>query len=307
MNALAVDYSTGQMASFKQHLKDTAESVNVTLDNLLALPVGGERRVVEAMRYAALDGGKRLRPFLVIEGASMYGVEHNYALQAAAALEMVHCYSLVHDDLPAMDDDGLRRGRPTVHKAYDEATAVLAGDGLLTRAFGILSNPGTHHSADVRSDLCYSLSKAAGSEGMVGGQMLDLLAQSERLDEDEIERLQSLKTGCLFSVAAEFGSILGQASEIERVSLRQYGLILGAAFQIADDLLDIESSYQEAGKLTGKDAARGKATFISLYGADRARNQAKCLVDQAVAVLESFGPKANKLRLAAFFAINRCG
>lgn len=307
MNSVVAEYDGAALTAFTESLKDTAESVNTKLDALLEIPVGGERRVVEAMRYAALDGGKRLRPFLALESASLFDVERDQALPAAAALEMVHCYSLVHDDLPAMDDDDLRRGRPSVHKAFDEATAILAGDGLLTRAFEVLSEPATHSNAIVRADLCLALARAAGSEGMVGGQMLDLLAQTESLDEEETERLQSMKTGCLLSVAAEFGAILGQASTQDRARLNHYGLTMGAAFQIADDLLDLEASPQDMGKMTGKDAAAGKATFISLYGADRARTQAKSLVDQAVEALEPFGSKAEGLRMAAYFAVNRRG
>ena len=291
--------------AFKDQLAATAASLTDTLDALLSLPDGGEGRVVEAMRYAALEGGKRLRPYLVIESAKVFGVESSRAVAAAAAIEMIHCYSLVHDDLPSMDDDDLRRGRPTVHMAFDEATAILAGDGLLTRAFAVLADPATHADANVRSELSLVLANAAGSDGMVGGQMLDLLAQSESLNEAETERLQSLKTGCLLGAAAEFGAILGKASDQDRFAFQSFGLKLGAAFQIADDLLDLEASPQDAGKATGKDAAAGKATFISLYGADRARTQAWSLADQAIEMLGKFGAEADGLRAAARFSVDR--
>ena len=291
--------------AFKDQLAATAASVTYTLDALLSLPDGGEGRVVEAMRYAVLEGGKRLRPYLVIESAKVFGVESSRAVAAAAAIEMIHCYSLAHDDLPPMDDDDLRRGRPTVHMAFDEATAILAGDGLLTRAFAVLADPATHTDASIRSELSLVLANAAGSDGMVGGQMLDLLAQSESLNEAETERLQSLKTGCLLGAAAEFGAILGKASGQDRFAFQSFGLKLGAAFQIADDLLDLEASPQDAGKATGKDAAAGKATFISLYGADRARTQAWSLVDQAIEILGKFGAEADGLRAAARFSVDR--
>lgn len=290
---------------FLDHLTRVAESTNATLDSLLPLPVGKEQRVIEAMRYAALDGGKRLRPFLVVASADLFGEPESRSLRAAAAVEMVHCYSLVHDDLPAMDDDDLRRGRPTCHRAYDEATAILAGDGLLTQAFSILSDEKTHPDAAVRIGLVEALATAAGAYGMVGGQMLDLIAESQDLTEQEVSHLQSLKTGRLLAASCQLGAILGQAGPEKTKMLRDFGLSLGAAFQIADDLLDLEASAADMGKAVGKDGTAGKATFISLYGPERARERSKSLVDQAVRLLDGFGSAADPLRQAAHFTVTR--
>lgn len=292
-------------APFLDHLTRIAESTNATLDALLPLPNGKERQVVEAMRYAALEGGKRLRPFLVVASANLFGETEVRSLRAAAAVEMVHCYSLVHDDLPAMDDDDLRRGRPTCHKAYDEATAILAGDGLLTQAFSVLSDAETHPDATVRIGLVAALAQAAGAYGMVGGQMLDLVAESQDLTEQEVSHLQSLKTGCLLATSCQMGAILGQAGPEKTQVLQDFGQILGAAFQIADDLLDVEASAADMGKAVGKDETAGKATFISLYGPERARKKSKSLVDQAVTLLDGFGREAEPLRQAAHFSVTR--
>lgn len=296
---------SGEPVPFNQLLSRTAQETNDALDVLLPMPDGKERRVLEAMRYAALDGGKRLRPFLVMATADLFGEPRSRSVRAAAAVEMVHCYSLIHDDLPAMDDDDLRRGRPTCHKAYDEATAILAGDGLLTQAFTVLSDPATHADAGIRVELVAALAQAAGAYGMVGGQMLDLIAESETLTEAEVTHLQSLKTGCLLAVACQLGGLLGQAGQDVSENLRKFGLTLGAAFQIADDLLDLEASTDDLGKAAGKDHAAGKATFISLYGPERARQKSKSLVDQAVTLLDGFGPEANPLREAAKFTVTR--
>jgi farnesyl diphosphate synthase len=290
---------------FETRLKSIAEDLNPILDAVLPLPEGRERRVMEAMRYTALDGGKRLRPFLTVSSADLFGVPRDRSLRAGAAVELVHCYSLVHDDLPAMDDDDLRRGRPTCHKAYDEATAILAGDGLLTQAFAVLAAPETHPDGAVRVNLVAALAQAAGACGMVGGQMIDLIAETTSLTPDEVEHLQHLKTGHLLAVACELGAIVGEADHGARKALSAFGLCLGAAFQIADDLLDLEASAEDIGKATGKDIGAGKATFVSLHGADRARTQAKSLVDQAVAALDGFGPNGDPLRDAAAFAIER--
>ena len=295
----------GDSLTFADDLRDVAKGVNVCLDALLPLPMGGEKRVVEAMRYSALDGGKRLRPFLAVASADLFDVPHVQSLRAGAAVEMVHCYSLIHDDLPAMDDDDLRRGRPTCHKAFDEATAILAGDALLTRAFSVLSDEATHPSGDTRARLIAALAEAAGAEGMVGGQMLDLLAEQSDLGEGEIERLQALKTGKLLAVSCQLGGMLGQADAAALEDLKTYGLCLGAAFQIADDLLDLEATESDLGKATGKDGAAGKATFVSLHGPERARKRAKTLVDQAVAALSRFGETAEPLRAAAAFTVDR--
>jgi farnesyl diphosphate synthase len=282
----------------------TAE-IESALDVHLPLPEGPEAHVVEAMRYATLDGGKRMRPFLVLQGASLFNVATSSALRAAVAIEMVHCYSLVHDDLPAMDDDDLRRGRPTVHKKFDEATAILAGDALLTRAFRVLGEPATHGDAAVRVDLVVALAEAAGAAGMVGGQMLDLLAEKTPLDIGGITRLQRLKTGALIAFSAEAGAILGKAPMPARLALRAYAHDLGLAFQIADDLLDAEGTEEEVGKKTGKDAARGKATFVSLLGAERARAQARMLAEQAAKHLDLFAEKADLLRDVARWVVDR--
>ncbi|HEV7996977.1 MAG TPA: farnesyl diphosphate synthase [Stellaceae bacterium] len=275
------------------------------LDRLLAVPPDLEARVLEAMRYSALGPGKRLRPFLVLASARLFGVARSCALRVAAAVEMVHAYSLVHDDLPAMDDSDLRRGRPTCHKEFDEATAVLAGDGLLTMAFEVLAQPEAHPDPAVRCELVAALAAAAGAGGMVGGQMIDLIAERRRLDIGAITRLQRMKTGALIAFACEAGAILARAPAEPRTALRGYAHDLGLAFQIADDLLDVEGSSAETGKPVGADAAAGKATFVSILGVERARAQAELLVRQAAAHLDLFGRRAELLREAARYVISR--
>jgi farnesyl diphosphate synthase len=275
------------------------------IERLLAVPEGLEARVYEAMRYSALAPGKRLRPLLVLAGARLFGVARGSALQVAAAIEMVHAYSLIHDDLPAMDNSDLRRGRPTCHKEFDDATAVLAGDGLLTMAFEVLAHPDTHGDPAVRSALVAALASAAGGAGMVGGQMIDLIAERQVLDIGAITRLQRMKTGALIAFACEAGAILAKAVGEPRIALHGYAHDLGLAFQIADDLLDVEGSAAETGKPVGADAAAGKATFVSILGVERARAQAGVLVDQAVAHLDLFEQKAELLRQVARFVINR--
>jgi farnesyl diphosphate synthase len=287
-------------------LAAASAEVEATLESLLPFPDGAEMKLVEAMRYATLGGGKRMRPFLVLQSASLFSVSPSSALRAAASVEMVHCYSLVHDDLPAMDDDDLRRGRPTLHKQFDEATAILAGDALLTRALKILAHPLTHGDPQVRADLVLALAEAAGASGMVGGQMLDLLAEKGApLDIGGITRLQRLKTGALIAYSAEAGAILGKAPAQARQALRAYAHDLGLAFQIADDLLDVEGTAEEVGKRTGKDAGRGKATFVSLLGIERARDQAKILANQACKHLDLFAEKADLLRDVALWVVDR--
>ena len=287
-------------------LADTVKLTDAALDKLIELPEGLEARVFEAMRYASLAPGKRLRPFLVLASAQLFSVARRSALQVACAIEMVHAYSLVHDDLPAMDNSDLRRGRPTCHKAFDDATAVLAGDGLLTMAFEVLADSDTHGDPAVRCELVGSLAVAAGSNGMVGGQMIDLLAEHRAdLDIGAITRLQRLKTGALIAFACEAGAILGKAPQDLHLALRGYAHDLGLAFQIADDLLDVEGSSAATGKPVGADAAAGKATFVSILGVDRARAQASLLVDQAVAHLEPFEDRAKLLRDAARFVVDR--
>jgi farnesyl diphosphate synthase len=294
-----------EATSFPDALAQASALTDSMLDRLLLVPPDIEARVVEAMRYSALSPGKRLRPFLVLEGARLFGVAGGSALQVAAAIEMVHAYSMVHDDLPAMDDSDLRRGRPTCHKQFDEATAVLAGDGLLTRAFEVLAHSETHADPAVRCELVTALAAAAGPAGMVGGQMMDLIAEHQPLDIGAITRLQRMKTGALIAFSCEAGAILGKAPADARTSLRGYAHDLGLAYQIADDLLDVEGSAAETGKPVGADAAAGKATFVSILGVERARSQADLLVRQAVAHLDLFERRAELLREVARFVISR--
>jgi farnesyl diphosphate synthase len=265
--------------------------------------------LIEAMRYAALSGGKRLRPFLAIESAALFDVPRRRALLAGAAIECIHCYSLAHDDLPAMDDDELRRGRPTLHRAFDEATAILAGDGLLTLAFDVLARPETHPEPKVRIALIRSLARAAGLGGMVGGQMIDLAAEGRfgpaKLSEAQIAMLDSMKTGALIRLACLTGPILAQARPSAHAALARYGHALGQAFQIVDDLLDIEGNVAALGKSTGKDAAQGKATLVTTLGKAGARGRLTELIAQAELALNPFGAAANTLRAAARFVAER--
>jgi farnesyl diphosphate synthase len=302
---------------FQDHLNHIATDTEALLDRLLGSePVGHElgrpARLLEAMRYASLGAGKRFRPFLVVESAALFGVPRQRALTVGAALECVHCYSLVHDDLPAMDDDALRRGQPSVHKAFDEATAILAGDGLLTLAFDILSRPETHPNPAVRVDLVAALARASGLGGMAGGQMLDLAAEGrfdsgrpQRLGEAEVVTLQAMKTGALLGFACRSGGILGEAGEGERAALERYGSAVGRAFQIADDLLDVEGDPALVGKSTGKDAEAGKATMVGILGTDGARARLAMLVTEAASALAPFGPAAAILIEAARFVAER--
>ena len=291
--------------SFPVALAQAAQMTDAVLDKFLVAPPGLEARVYEAMRYSALAPGKRLRPFLVLASSDLFGVAQRCALQVAAAGEMVHAYSLVHDDLPAMDDSDLRRGRPTCHKEFDEATAVLAGDGLLTAAFEVLADPDTHGDPAVRCELVAALAGAAGAAGMIGGQMIDLIAEHQTLDIGAITRLQRMKTGALIAFSCEAGAILAKAPHELRTALRGYAHDLGLAFQIADDLLDVEGSPEETGKPVGADVASGKATFVSILGAARARAQAELLTQQAMAHLDLFEQRAELLREAARFVITR--
>jgi farnesyl diphosphate synthase len=293
------------MDALKQAMASAAVDVEAALKKVMASEDEPERRLFDAMRYAALGGGKRLRPFLVLQGAELFSVSRKSALRVAAAIELVHCYSLVHDDLPAMDDDDLRRGKLTVHKAFDEATAILAGDALLTLAFEVLAHPDTHSNSDVRCRLIAALARAAGSHGMVAGQMIDLSVGDREVDIGEITRLQRLKTGALIGFACEAGAVLGQAAEVQHEALRGYAHDLGLAFQIADDLLDVEGTVEEVGKAVGKDAEQGKATFVSILGPERARDQANMLVEQAAAHLAIFDKKADFLRKVARYIVER--
>jgi farnesyl diphosphate synthase len=288
-------------------LPQAAAEIEQTLDALLPAAEGAEARLYDAMRYAAMGGGKRMRGFLVMEGARQFGVSRASALRVAGAIELLHAYSLVHDDLPAMDDDDLRRGKPTVHKAFDEATAILAGDALQTQAFQVLADEDTHSDSAVRIELVRCLARAAGARGMCGGQMLDMLAEQAGtpLDEPAIGRLQLLKTGRLIEFSAEAGAILGKAPMSQRHALAAYGRDVGAAFQIADDLLDVTASAAETGKRTGKDAEAGKATLVTLLGVERARLQAERLAEQAIRHLDSFGERADLLRALAAYTVQR--
>jgi farnesyl diphosphate synthase len=257
------------------------------------------------MRYAALGPGKRLRPFLLIETGRLFDVERKGLLRAAAAIECVHTYSLVHDDLPCMDDDDMRRGRPTAHKAFDEATAVLAGDALLTFAFELLADSATHPDPRVRANLVLCLAKASGAHGMVGGQMLDLVSENEAVDERRITRLQQLKTGALIAASCELGALMGHASPEAMHAVMAYAKDLGLAFQIADDILDVTGDADQMGKAVGKDAGLGKATFVALLGLERAKQQADMLAAQAASHLDLFGARADVLRAAAAFVVER--
>ncbi|MDA8251569.1 MAG: polyprenyl synthetase family protein, partial [Rhodospirillales bacterium] len=262
-------------------LARVAAEVEAALDDLLPAPEGAEARLAEAMRYATLGGGKRMRAFLAAETAALFKVDRRCAARVGAAIEMLHAYSLVHDDLPAMDDDDLRRGKPSTHKAFDEATAILAGDALQARAFEVLAEPDTHSNPEARCELVAALGLAAGARGMAGGQMIDMLAEGQSLTVEQIIRLQALKTGRLIQFSAEAGAILGRAAPLQRLMLAAFGRDLGAAFQIADDLLDAEGTTEETGKTAGKDAAAGKATLVAVLGAERARAQADLLAAQA--------------------------
>jgi len=303
-------------AQFVARLNDVAAATESLLDRLLAataVPLERARpeRLVAAMRYACLGGGKRFRPFLVIESAALFAVPRERALMAAAALECVHCYSLVHDDLPAMDNDELRRGRPTVHRQFDEATAILVGDSLLTFAFDIVARPETHPDAAIRIALVLALARAAGLGGMAGGQMLDLAAEGRfaaapaRLSLAEVEELQAMKTGALLRFACAAGAILGAADARRRAALDRFGATIGEAFQIADDILDVEGDAATLGKATGKDAGAHKATAVAILGVARARERLNGLIAEAEAALEPFGADAGLLKAAGRFVAER--
>ncbi|PWK76380.1 polyprenyl synthetase family protein [Aminobacter sp. AP02] len=295
---------------FETALRIRADAVEAELRQLLGERIlTGEitrpEHLMAAMRHGALNGGKRLRPFLVLESAALFDADGEAALRVATALECVHCYSLIHDDLPAMDDDDLRRGQPTVHKAFDEASAILAGDGLLTHAFDIIADEATPLPAERKVALVLALARAAGPGGMVGGQALDLDAERNKPDEAGIIRLQAMKTGALIRFACEAGAMLAGASTDERERLAEFGSAIGLAFQLADDLLDLTADAQTMGKATGKDVAAGKATLVSLHGADWARAQLSGLVSQAHDLLEPFGESAIMLKAAASFVAER--
>ena len=288
---------------------EEARRVGHAVDDLftfhLPIPDDGRARLFEAMRYAALGGGKRIRPLLTVAASRLFGIDEGRASRAGAAIEAIHVYSLIHDDLPCMDDDDLRRGRATVHKAYDEATAVLAGDCFHDLAFEIMADPATHEDPFVRCELLLGLARASGLDGMGGGQMLDLAAQGQSLDIPAITRLQQLKTGALIEYAVEAACIMGRLPEDARTSCRGYARNIGLAFQIADDIIDHSGDEGAAGKRVGKDAEAGKATFVSLLGEERARRQAAMLVEQAVEHLAAYGQEADLMRAIAFYVTGR--
>ena len=292
-------------AALRAALTQNGELVERELDALLPEPEGAEARLLEAMRYATMGAGKRLRAFLVMESSSLFKVSRTCAARVAAAVEMLHAYSLVHDDLPSMDDDELRRGKPSTHKAFDEATAILAGDALQARAFEVLAEPDTHSDPQARCELVAALGAAAGARGMVGGQMIDILAEGQALTAPEVTRLQALKTGRLLQFCAEAGAILGRAPPHQRELLDAYGRDLGTAFQIADDLLDAEGTTTGLGKTAGKDEAAGKATLVAILGTERARAHAELLSRQAAGHLDSFGERAAVLRALASHVVSR--
>ncbi|MFP3921829.1 MAG: polyprenyl synthetase family protein, partial [Dichotomicrobium sp.] len=292
---------------FTERLEANARQVEARLHDLLsgAGDTAPPDRLAEAMRYGTMGGGKRLRPHLVIESAAFFGVPAEAALDAAAAVECVHCYSLIHDDLPAMDDDDLRRGHPTVHRAFDDATAILAGDALLTLAFEIMASERTHPEPAVRARLTAGLGRAAGWRGMAGGQMLDLTAPGQSLDAEAIARLQAMKTGALLKYACEAGGIIGGAGAEDMAVLSRYGAAIGQAFQLADDLLDAEGDAATLGKATAKDEAAGKATLVTLLGLEAAKARLRELEREAVSALAPFGARGEMLAATASFIIRR--
>ena len=293
------------LASLTPALEQIGADIDRLFDALLAVPPDPRAPLYEAMRYAAIGGGKRLRPLLVVAACGLFKVDRDRALRAGLAVECIHVYSLIHDDLPCMDDDDLRRGKPTLHRAFDECTAILAGDSLHALAFEILADPATHEDPFARSELIAELARASGPAGMAGGQMMDLIAERTTLDLAAVTRLQQLKTGALIGYCLEAGAIMGRVPPEGRTKLRGYARDVGLAFQIADDLLDVEGEQAKTGKKVGKDQAAGKETFVSLLGPERARQQAHILVEQAVEYLTSFGAEADLLRAIARFAVER--
>ena len=293
------------MTDFHTTIRDTAGLVEGALDGFLPPQSGPLGRVVDAMRWGALDGGKRLRPFLVIAAADIFDCPRTRSVRVGCALEMIHCYSLIHDDLPAMDDSDLRRGRPSVHKKFDDATAILAGDALLTQAFEILAEAATHPDGEIRCRLTSALARASGKNGMVGGQMIDIYAEQKEFDLQGVTQLQRLKTGALIRYGAVGGGIVGGGTDDEIAALASYAEDLGLAFQIVDDILDETADAESLGKPTGQDAEMDKATFIKLLGMDGAKQKAASLVDQCKAHLDGFGAVAEPLKGAADFVFER--
>ncbi len=293
------------MISLEAAIEQVAAEIDAEFDRLLPVPDDARAPLFQAMRYAAIGGGKRLRPLLLIATAGIFHVDRDTAIRVAAAVEAIHVYSLVHDDLPCMDDDDMRRGKPTTHKAFGDATAVLAGDSLHALAFEILASPGTHADPFVRSELIATLAIASGPDGMAGGQMMDLEAEKTTFDLPTITRLQALKTGALIAASVEMGAILGHVPIEGRTHLRGYARDVGLAFQIVDDIMDVEGDEALAGKALNKDAEAGKETFVSLMGLDRAKQQAAMLVDQSLSHLAGYGSEADLLRAIAQFVLER--
>ena len=291
--------------SLQAALDDVGAEIDRAFDDLLGVPADARGRLYEAMRYAAIGGGKRIRPMLVAAACDLFRVDRERAMRVALAVECIHVYSLIHDDLPSMDDDDLRRGKPTLHRAYEESTAILAGDSLHALAFEILADEATHEDPFVRAELVVELARASGPAGMAGGQMMDLMAGEMALDLAAVTRLQQLKTGALIGWCVEAGAIMGRVPPEGRTGLRGYARDVGLAFQIVDDLIDHEGMEEKAGKRVGKDCAAGKQTFVSLLGPARARRQADLLIDQAIEHLQSFGEEADLLRAVARFAVER--
>jgi len=291
--------------SLKSALETVGAEIDSAFDSLLVIPEDGRARLYEAMRYAAIGGGKRIRPMLVVAACDLFAVDRIRATRVALAVECIHVYSLIHDDLPSMDDDDLRRGKPTLHRAFEESTAILAGDSLHALAFEILADEATHEDPFVRAELVAELARASGPAGMAGGQMMDLMGAHAAVDLAAVTRLQQLKTGALIGWCVEAGAIMGRVPPEGRTGLRGYARDVGLAFQIVDDLIDHEGAEEKAGKRVGKDAEAGKQTFVSLLGADRARRQADLLIDQAVDHLQPFGEEADLLRAVARFAVER--
>lgn len=291
--------------SLEAALEEVGAGIDAAFDRLLVVPGDGRARLYEAMRYAAIGGGKRIRPMLVAAACDLFAVDRRRAMRVALAVECIHVYSLIHDDLPSMDDDDLRRGKPTLHRAFEESTAILAGDSLHALAFEILADEATHEDPFVRAELVAELAGASGPAGMAGGQMMDLIGAEAALDLPAVTRLQQLKTGALIGWCVEAGAIMGRVPPEGRTGLRGYARDVGLAFQIVDDLIDHEGMEEKAGKRVGKDLAAGKQTFVSLLGAERARRQADLLIDQAIEHLQGFGEEAGLLRAVARFAVER--
>ncbi len=310
MSQAPASHSSLDTPSFASKLEASAAIVADQLQNLLSTATRDAElhrpdRLLQAMRHGVLNGGKRIRPFLMIETARMLGLENDGVLRAACALECVHCYSLIHDDLPAMDDDDLRRGKPTVHVAFDEATAILAGDSLLTLAFDILADDATHSDASVRAELVLGLAQNAGLGGMAGGQMLDIEAEGRDRTETDILQMQAMKTGALLRYACEAGAILAKASPDDRTTLTRFGTIIGLAFQLADDLLDVTATSEQLGKTAGKDLTSEKATLVSLYGIKATRQKLTALIEEAESLLAPYGKRAETLIATARFIAER--